>query len=462
MTERRTSCKVLRLDMKQRIKVSLTWMTVLLVLLIAVSAAMSLWALHHVQKQVAHSMAAQSVLDKGVLLTAYLGGQVPDRAAEREDRNWAFFSRQVASLYAVEDGLQYVSVSHNGVTLYQKHTRTLDGRSPAIDWLDETIASSEVTMIPKLLHMGDETVPVVVFSLSLPGPDEHTNILEVALRKDTVEREEVVAAGAVQAMFKLALTTIIIAFAVCISLVAWMMSREHQRETRRREEEHLAFSGVMANGIVHDFRNPMSSLQLDIQMLGKEVDKGAACRPERLRELSGRIQQTMTRMEKVFREFLFLSRPSTEDTEIVHVEAFLGECIEILKPRFERKRLRVELRNSAGLVASRVYTESLRRGIINLLINAEQFSPENATIFIDISVVGPRVMIDIQDEGPGVPRKDRKVIFNMFVSSRPGGTGLGLFLARTAIERSGGDIRLLDRGPGACFRMTLPLSREEP
>ena len=323
MTMMKRSCRVVLCDMKQQLKLSLTWLTIFMVLLIAVFAAVSLWALHQVQKQLAHSMATQSVLDKGVLLTAYLGGKIPDEEGRKGHRDWASFSRQVQSLYAVEGGLQYVSVVNNGVTLFQEQTRILDGQITTVDWLDERIASSEVMMIPKLLHIGKDMVPVVVFSLNLPGEDQQTNILEVALRKDMLDREEVTTTAAVHAMYKLALTTVIIAFALCISLVAWMMSREHQRETRRREEEHLAFSGVMANGIVHDFRNPMSSLQLDIQMLRKEVDKEDTCRPQRLQELGGRIQNTMNRMEKVFQEFLFLARPSTEDTKVVNVEAFI-------------------------------------------------------------------------------------------------------------------------------------------
>jgi len=454
MTMRKMSCRVVR--MKQRLKLSLTWLTIFMVLLIAFFAAMSLWALQRVQEQIAHSIATQSVLDKGVLLTAYLGGKVPDKEDETGQRDWASFSRQIQSLYAVEGGLQYVSVRHDGVTLFQEQMRTLDGQVPAVDWLDERIAASEVMMIPKLLHIGKDRVPVAVFSLKLPGSDPQTNILEVALRKDVVDREEVATTAAVHAMYKLALTTVIIAFAVCISLVAWMMSREHQRETRRREEEHLAFSGVMANGIVHDFRNPMSSLQLDIQMLRKEVDKEDACRPERLQELGGRIQNTMNRMEKVFQEFLFLSRPSAEDRERVDVEKFIRECMEILRPRFERKKLKVSIQNEAGLIHAHIFTESLRRGFINLLINAEQFSPDKGAIRVLISQSGSHVVIDIQDEGPGIPKKDRKEIFTMFVSTRPGGTGLGLFLARTAIERSGGNIQLLTNdAPGACFRIKL-------
>jgi signal transduction histidine kinase len=70
-------------------------------------------------------------------------------------------------------------------------------------------------------------------------------------------------------------------------------------------------------------------------------------------------------------------------------------------------------------------------------------------------------LIDIMDKGPGIPKSDRRKVFDMFYSARPGGTGLGLFLAKTAIERSRGRITVRDRpGGGAWFRIALPLASE--
>ena len=68
------------------------------------------------------------------------------------------------------------------------------------------------------------------------------------------------------------------------------------------------------------------------------------------------------------------------------------------------------------------------------------------------------------DQGPGIPPQDRKRIFDMFVTTRPGGTGLGLFLARTAVENEGGTLvaQTPPSGRGACLRVTLPLEKKGP
>jgi signal transduction histidine kinase len=370
--------------------------------------------------------------------------------------DWSRLTALVESLHTAEHGLQYVCVQHDGVTVFQHHPAAMESDAQPLAWLDEAVGRQEIVMHRKLIHLGDHRIPVLSFTMRLPGPRESTNTLEIALRKTIVDREERNAVLAVRSMFRVSLVTVVVAFAVCVILFAWVMHREHRREQRRRAEEHLAFSGVMANGIVHDFRNPMSSLKLDIQMLNKEAGRGVDLRRERVQELSGRIQHTLNRMDKVFQEFLFLSRPSAEQMEPVNLSELMRECIQILQPRMEHKALEVSMDVKPSVVV-RAYPESLRRGVINVIINAEQFSPEQGRIHISLQMNEGQAVLDVRDYGPGIPERDRKHIFDMFTSTRPGGTGLGLFLARAAVERSGGQIKWQPvDGPGTCIRITLP------
>jgi len=80
-----------------------------------------------------------------------------------------------------------------------------------------------------------------------------------------------------------------------------------------------------------------------------------------------------------------------------------------------------------------------------VLVNAIQFSPPGAKVEVDARIIDNRVELDISDRGPGIPTAERRRIFEMFVTTRPEGTGLGLFLARTAIRKCGGDIAALPR-----------------
>ena len=252
-------------------------------------------------------------------------------------------------------------------------------------------------------------------------------------------------------------------FAVCLALVAGMVRREERRERARRREEHLAFSGMLANGIVHDFRNPMSSLRLDAQMLEKEAGRGAEARAERMASLAGRMRHTLDRMEKVFQEFLALARPGETPPERLDLGACARECVEMLAPRFEASGVAHEIRLAAEAVAIRASGASVKRALLNVLLNAVQHAGTGGRVVVEVSAAGPLARLDVADTGPGIPKADRERVFEMFYTTRPQGTGLGLFLARTAIEKNGGTLAVADSdGPGARLRMEFPLAAKEP
>ncbi len=440
---------------------SLALLTAVLVVLIAVLAGGSLWILSRMQNQTVRDDAARRVMQQGRLMTAHIAQQIAILDAEEDPIDWAGLSKHVWSLHAIEDGLQFVSVTEDGMTVFVEQTRELDTRSPRPEALAVYAAARDVTMGRKLINIGEETVPVVSFSKTIRNVDGLAHNVEVAVRKDTVAREEQAPSVAISAMFKLSMITILVSFGMCLVLVVWMVRREHRRESQRREEEHLAFAGVLANSIVHDFRNPMSSMQLDVQMLNKEVSESGRKRPERVRDLSARVSGTLSRMDKVFEEFFYLSRPESEKTERTELGATLDACASLLAPRFDRRKVTLVTEGRESPVFVSAYPSSLRRAVTNVVTNAEQFSEDGGEVSVTLSSEHGFGVIDVMDRGPGIPQGRKKKIFEMFETARPGGTGLGLFLAKMALERSGGSIDVFDRpGGGAWFRMRLPLDQE--
>jgi len=440
--------------------ISLTLITALLVCIIAMLAGTSLWILRSMHSQLAHATATRTVIDHGRIITAKIADQPVVRSASADDPGWRQFSRTVSALHAVEKGIQYVSVITNGVIVWQEQMTALDSSDASLrPDAQATNLAGQLSISRRILKIGEDTVPVVVFRNAFQGDDGTPRVVEVALRKDAVSREEQAAASAITSMFKLSLTTTVISFGICIFLVAWMMQREIRREKQRREHEHLVFSGVLANGIAHDFRNPMSSLRLDIQMLEKEISRGHDGNHERISQLAQRIVNTMNRMDKVFQEFLYLSKPVSGTFDRIQLPACVTDCIEMLAAGYEQAGIRLEKDIPADGIEIMADQTSIRRAIVNILTNAMQFSKNGDTVAVRLTRSGNSALIDITDQGPGIPKSEQKKIFEMFVSSRPGGTGLGLFLARTAVERAGGSIRVIDTpAGGACFRISLPLA----
>ena len=447
------------MDQIRQRRYSFAWTAAAWVAIIAILAAGGLVVLRRWHSQAAHQSAAQAVAERGQWLAMNLGLRAAAAAEAGDAGAWREFSGLLRSLREVEGDLEYVAVRRGGVTLFQEQAGEAGTAADEGDYRFE----GPVAIGRQLLSAGAEPVPVVTFSVSVANPRAEPVALELGMRRRAVEREEWPATSAIDSLYRLSLATIAGSFAVCLALVAWMARREERRERARRREEHLAFSGMLANGIVHDFRNPMSSLRLDAQMLEKEAGRGAEASAGRLAKLAGRMRHTLDRMDKVFQEFLLLSRPGEAAPERLDLAACAGECVEMLAPRFETAGVAADIRAPADGAAIMASSAAVKRSLLNVLLNAIQHAGAGGRVAVEISRAGPRVRLDVCDTGPGIPKADRERVFEMFYTTRPQGTGLGLFLARTAIEKNGGTLAVADpEGAGARLRLEFPVAEKEP
>lgn len=436
---------------------SFAWSAALGVALIAVLAGGGLFVLHRWHNRAVHEMAAQAVAERGHWVAMHLALRAA-AAAEGPSSAWQDFSELLRSLREVEGDLEVVSVRRDGVTLFQEH---LEARPALTDATDYSF-TGPVRIGRQNLAADEGQIPVVTFTVALASPQQEPLELELGMRRRAVEREEWAAANAVESMYRLSLATLAACFGVCLVLVVGMVRREERREQARRREEHLAFSGMVTNGIVHDFRNPMSSLRLDAQMLAKETERGAGARPDRMGELAARMRHTLDRMEKVFQEFLVLARPGEAAAERIDLVACVRECLDMLAPRFEAVDVTPILRAEPPELYIRVSASAVKRALLNVLLNALQHAGTGGRVRVEGMQTGGRVRLDICDTGPGIPRQNRKKVFDMFFTTRPQGTGLGLFLARTAVDNNGGRLFVSDAGgAGARIRLEFPAAEKE-
>lgn len=425
-----------------------------LVACIALLAAANLWVLQKMHSRSLHDTAAQSVLELGGELARNLAGHPAVQSSGRDPAGWSDFARLVNVLEGIEPALEYVSVNEGEVTLFHEVTGSTNGLPPASG------ARDDVRVGRKLLATGEGVVPVLTFSARVAGTGGSPVTLQLAMRKDAVQQREEQAARMLRFMFILSLVTLGVALGLAVVLGGWVMLHELERQRRRRDEEHLAFAGLLADGIIHDVRNPMSSLRLDVQMMEKEAGRGTDCRIDRIAELASRARSTMDRVDLVMREFLYVSKPGAREPERFDVNACIRDCIDLLGPRFERAGVRLEV-ELAG-VSLHVVGQSvgLKRAVINVLTNAKQATPAGRSVAVKSFLEGNRVVVSVEDEGPGVKQEDLKRMFEMFVSGRPDGIGLGLYLAKAAVENCGGTIEAENRAEGgARFVIRMPVGR---
>lgn len=427
----------------------------------ALLAGGGLFVLKRQHDNQAHLTATETVLQEGVSLLNAVCELGVACSTNSNPELWRRFSTVADNVFAVRKDVQSLLVARDGVTVFHRQAQGLtacDGSSLAAD----TDEAAKTRLSQSTLDVGGVRQPVFVFSRETRLADGSGVLAEATLKREAVGAEERTARKLVSSLFAFSVAVLVLSFAACALVLAIAVARDRRREQRARQEEHLAFSGVLANGILHDFRNPMSAVRLDAQMLGREMMRPDGFRQERVTELSTRIARTMARMDKVFQEFLFLAKPADEKPEPVDLDLVVKECADTLAPRIEQAGVTVRAAFEAGAVPkAAVFPFALRRALLNVLMNAVHFAPKGSEITVALSRHGAAVAIDVLDRGPGIPDELRKRVFDMFVTGRPEGTGLGLFLARTAIRRCGGDVAALARpGGGAHIRITLPVAGE--
>ena len=419
----------------------------ILLLLPMAIAALNLWMIVRARERATRSSEAISALEYGRNLARHLARQPILADGDMSGSDWGQFERLVDSVRMLERGFVYATVRERDVVLFHAHDAAATNEARAA-------GTTGVRIGRKRLRIGNDIVPVVTFTEAFRARNGEEREVELALRRDAIERAPAAIADAMTSVMRVSLGILAATFAVSLALVILLFRRERRWEARRRREEHLAFAGAMAGGILHDFRNPLSAMNLDVQLLKKTLERREECDFERAGELMLRIQRAMGRVDSLFREFLLLARPGERMRETVSLAACVRDCLDLVRDRMEGAGLRLVVELGADPLVVKGQAGELKRAVLNVLHNAEQYSPKGGRVSIRAGIENESVRLDIMDEGPGIPRGDREQVFDFFFSRRAGGTGLGLALARSAVERCAGTIRA-EAAPGGGARIVI-------
>lgn len=414
----------------------------------ALIAGLGLWALYGLYRDVMREAALQRVRDQGELIIRQFADQPVVRRGMPDDPGWQTLRNLLASLRQIEPDLEYVSVAEQEEILFHERARR-----------ENLIAATPVLVNRQLLSGPGSNMPVLTFTLTVPGPGGQERSVQAAIRRAAVQREESASLQLITSMFRLSAAIIMLAFLFAVLLVGWNIRHDAIRQRRRQAEEHLAFAGALADGIIHDLRNPLSSLRLDVQMLAREAERGADARPERMAELAGRALRTMEREDAVLREFLYVAKPDGRDMETIDFNGCVRESIDLVAARFEKDATALAVELAPAALPVTVYPVSLKRAVVNVLTNAREAAAGNGVVKVVTRSERGMAVLCVDDDGSGIEPSERERIFDMFYTTRPEGTGLGLSLARTAVMKSGGTISAGKAElRGARITIALPLA----
>ncbi|HSC26108.1 MAG TPA: ATP-binding protein [Vicinamibacterales bacterium] len=244
------------------------------------------------------------------------------------------------------------------------------------------------------------------------------------------------------------------------------LTRVEQIEERERLRDRLAALGEMAAAIAHEVKNPLAGIVVMAGILKRQL-------PDSLdaQSILGDIIKEAKMANSIVIEVLEFVRPIRLQVESIALADVIRDAISLAEGRVPRGGVAIAAQLPAGVPAIQGDPHQLRQLFTNLLTNAFEALSGRGAVSISAQQLaddepqageghgGPSILVDVADDGPGVPADVMDRIFNPFFTTKPQGSGLGLAIVRKIVDAHDGRIDMSPRsGGGTVFRVTLPVS----
>lgn len=220
----------------------------------------------------------------------------------------------------------------------------------------------------------------------------------------------------------------------------------------------------LAGGFIHEIKNHISTLRLNLQLLAEDFREPQSQPERRALERIQRLEGECQRLVEVSHDFLRFARVSELNRQPANLGEVIEEMIDFFTPTARQANIDIKPYLPADLPAVLLDRELFQQALLNLMLNAEQAMPGGGALTIQAEVepattgAGPMVALSLIDTGKGMTPEVLARVFQPFFSTRPGGSGLGLPTARKIILAHAGTINVQSEpGRGTKFTIRLPV-----
>ena len=239
----------------------------------------------------------------------------------------------------------------------------------------------------------------------------------------------------------------------------------HDTETLERignqlqVSERLAALGRVTAGVAHEVKNPLNSMRLWLEVLKGNMP----IQPEPQQAVK-MLDSEIDRLDRAVKTFLNFTRPVEMNLEQTELSTFLEEILDAARPAINRAGIELVADLPANVPAALLDRQLIHQAVLNLLLNACDFTPPGGRITLMLRRKSDFAEISVSDTGKGISPEDRNKIFQLFFTTRPGGSGIGLANTFRFVQLHNGRIEFdSEVGHGTTFRVQLPLARiDEP
>jgi PAS domain S-box-containing protein len=226
--------------------------------------------------------------------------------------------------------------------------------------------------------------------------------------------------------------------------------------TQLQVSERLAALGRITAGVAHEVKNPLNSMRLWLENLKESLppdSDGSA------KQAVNVLDKEIDRLDAVVKRFLDFTRPMDVRLEPTQLAELLKEVLEVAQPQMQKANIQVAQLLPIDVPEVYVDRALLKQAVLNLVLNAGESMPGGGQLRLVLSRRGEMAEITVGDTGKGIPLEDRQKIFQLFFTTRPGGSGIGLASTFRIVQLLNGSIDFTTEvGKGTTFRIELPLA----
>jgi len=218
--------------------------------------------------------------------------------------------------------------------------------------------------------------------------------------------------------------------------------------------ERLAALGRLTAGVAHEVKNPLNSMRLWLEVI--KANMPVELEPQQAVKM---LDSEIDRLDRAVKTFLNFTRPVELKLEETDLRGLLDEVLEAAKPTIAKAGLELRVDLPSEFPPVLIDRQLIHQGVLNLLLNASQFTSPGGRITLSLRRGSDSAVIAVADSGTGISAEDQKKIFQLFFTTRPGGTGIGLANTFRFVQLHNGQIEFDSvAGRGTTFRIELPLA----
>jgi PAS domain S-box-containing protein len=229
----------------------------------------------------------------------------------------------------------------------------------------------------------------------------------------------------------------------------------HRIEDEIELSRRLAAIGRLTSGVAHEVKNPINAIVVHLEVLRQKLQLAD---PDTRRHMDV-IGNEIRRLDRVVQTLVDFTRPVELRLVETDLRRLVDEVVTLASPEADQHKVRIERQGGPEPLPARVDADLVKQALLNIVLNGVQAMPDGGTLLLTCRREGENALISATDQGPGIPAELRDKVFNLYFTTKKGGSGIGLAMAYRVVQLHHGSVEFNSiTGEGTTFYLRFPLS----